>query len=112
MLCLTGTHDGDVVGTGATPEQRRKVFDALPPGHKAQLVVQGADHMSFAGQSGRALEILARLDFTRQLQAQHHSLIARLSSDWWRATLMDDAQEAARLVAPAGLTPGDEWRRG
>ena len=112
MLCLTGTRDDDVLGTGATPEQRRKVFDALPPGHKAQLVLRDADHMSFAGQSGRALEIIARLDVTRQLQAQHHSLITLLTSDWWRATLMDDAQAAARLVAPAGLSPGDEWRRG
>ena len=112
ILCLTGTLDGDVLGTGATPEQRSKVFDALPPGHKAQLVLQGADHMSFAGQSGRALEILARLDVSRQLQAQHHSLIALLTSDWWRATLMDDAQAAARLVKPEGLSANDEWRRG
>lgn len=112
MLCLTGTRDGDVLGTGATPERRIKVFDALPLGQKAQLVLQDADHMSFAGQTGRALEIVARQDVSRQLLARHHNLLALLTTDWWRAMLTDDAQAAARLVAPAGLAPGDEWRRG
>jgi dienelactone hydrolase len=107
LLSITGTRDDDVVGVGATPERRIGVFNALPPGHKAHLVLQDADHMSFAGQTGRAAEIVPRADTTRQLQPRHHALVAAISSDWWRAQLCDDAAARARLAQPAGLSPGD-----
>ena len=54
ILCVTGTRDGDVLGTGATPDKRAGVFTALPAGNKAQLVLKHADHMTFAGQPDRA----------------------------------------------------------
>ncbi|HUM92583.1 MAG TPA: hypothetical protein PLM32_14635, partial [Candidatus Competibacter sp.] len=44
LLSITGTRDDDVVGVGATPERRMAVFAALPPGNKAHLVLQDADH--------------------------------------------------------------------
>lgn len=111
VLSITGTRDGDVVGVGATPERRMAVFGALPPGHKAQLVLQDADHMTFAGQTGRAVEIVPREPITRDLQATHHALVASLTADWWRATLMDDAAAWQRLASPPGLASGDRWQR-
>jgi dienelactone hydrolase len=112
MLCITGTLDNDVVGNGATPERRRAVFAALPTGiNKAQLVLKDADHMTFAGQTGRAVEILPRVQVTRDLQTAHHTLVARITTDWWRAALLGDAAAQARLQTPAGLLPGDVWER-
>lgn len=112
LLCLTGTHDDDVVGNGATPERRVGVFAALPPGRKAQLVLEDADHMTFAGHVGLRGEALARHAPARALQAQHHALVAAITADWWRAHLMGDAQALGRLTQPSGLAAGDRWQTG
>lgn len=111
LLCFTGTRDADVAGVGATPERRRAVFDALPAGQKAQLLLQDADHMTFGGQTGRAVEIVPREAVTRDLQAAHHALIARISAQWWRATLLGDTVAQQWLRAPPGLSPGDQWQQ-
>lgn len=111
VLSITGTRDDDVVGVGATPDRRIGVFAALPPGSKAHLVLKDADHMTFAGQTGRAAEIVPREAVTRELQAAQHALVAAITTDWWRATLMQDAAAMARLQAPAGLLAGDVWER-
>lgn len=110
LLSITGTRDQDVVGNGATPERRMAVFAALPAGGKGHLVLQDADHMTFSGQNGRAAEIVPREPVTRDLQPAHHALVAALTTDWWRATLQDDAAARARLAAPAGLRAGDLWQ--
>jgi hypothetical protein len=110
MLCITGTLDGDVVGNGATPERRRAVFEALPAGDKAQLVLDGADHMSFAGQEGRALEIVRREEVSRQKQPLHHARVAAISTDWWLAHLRGQVDARQRLQSPSGLTAGDIWQ--
>jgi predicted dienelactone hydrolase len=111
MLCLTGTRDSDVAGTGATPERRRALFGLLPAGDKSQLVLADADHMTFAGQTGRAVEIIPRDPLARELQSGHHGVIARLTTDWWRATLHGDAAAKARLAVPSGLAAGDVWEQ-
>jgi predicted dienelactone hydrolase len=111
VLSITGTRDQDVVGNGATPERRMAVFGALPAGGKGHLVLQDADHMTFGGQEGRAAEILPREAVTRERQAQHHALVAAITTDWWRATLRDDPAAQARLRTPAGLAPGDLWQQ-
>jgi hypothetical protein len=112
LLCLTGTHDDDVIGNGATPERRMGVFATLPQGRKAQLVLEDADHMTFAGSAGLRGEALARHAPARTLQAQHHALVAAITTDWWRAHLLGDAQALGRLAQPAGLVPGDRWQTG
>jgi predicted dienelactone hydrolase len=112
VLCVTGTRDDDVMGNGATPNRRIGVFDALPAGQKAQLVLDEADHMSFSGQTGTATEILPRHPVSRLLQSQHHALVAAITSDWWQAHLMDNRQALQRLVRPTGLAAGDRWRTG
>ena len=111
VMTLTGTRDEDVLGNGATPDKRIAVFPALPPGGKAQLVLQDADHMTFGGQIGRAAEIVPRESVTRDQQARDHALVAAIPTDWWRATLFDDAAAQARLIAPVGLGPGDRWQQ-
>ena len=121
-LCVTGTLDDDVVGNGATPDQRAGVFTALPKGNKAMLLLKDADHMTFGGRNdepapsrgdwGRAFGILPRQPTTAQLQPQHHALVARITSDWWRAHLMRDGAATAQLKSPAGLTPADSWQVG
>ncbi len=111
MLSITGTRDSDVAGVGATPERRFAVFGALPDGNKSHLVLQDADHMSFAGQTGRAVEIVRREQVTRDLQPSHHALICRITTDWWRASLLDDSAAKQRLKAPSGLASGDLWQQ-
>ncbi|MFM8769698.1 MAG: alpha/beta hydrolase family protein, partial [Rubrivivax sp.] len=88
MLCITGTRDDDVAGVGATHERRMGVFAALPAGRKAHLVLEDADHMTFAGQTGRAADVFPRHASSRALQAQHHEVVAAVTTDWWRAHLM------------------------
>ena len=111
MLSITGTRDQDMLGTGASPERRMAVFAALPSGSKAHRVLQDADHMTFAGQTGRAAEIVGRESVTRNLPATHHASVAAITTDWWRSTLMDDAAARKRLEQPASLSPGDLWQQ-
>lgn len=110
LLSITGTRDSDVVGVGATPEKRKAVFAALPSGEKAHLVLMDADHMTFAGQIGRAAEIVPREPITRELQAEHHASVAAITTDWWRATLQADSQARLRLEVPKQLGVGDLWQ--
>jgi dienelactone hydrolase len=113
FMVLTGSLDGDPFGSYATGEPRWRVYDALPPGAKAGLWLDGADHMSFGGQ-GRLLRELGPLG-TRDARAvaaepAHRALIAQVTSRWWRTWLMDDADARAALRTPEGLGPADRWR--
>ena len=110
LLSITSTRDQDVAGTGATPGKRMAVFAALPKGNKSHLVLQDADHMTFAGQTGRALEIVTREQVMRDLQGAHHAPVASIATDGWRATLQDNAAVRARPAAPQGLRNGDPWQ--
>ncbi len=111
-LCITGTRDDDVVGNGATPDKRAAVFGALPAGSKAMLLLKEADHMTFGGITGRAAGLLPREALTTRLQPQHHALVARITSDWWRAHLQGDVEAKARLQKPQGLAALDTWQTG
>jgi hypothetical protein len=88
------------------------VYAALPAGNKAMLLLKDADHMTFGGVTGRAAGILPRDAVTTQLQPQHHQLIARVSTDWWRAQLQGDAAARARLQNLSGLEALDTWQTG
>lgn len=115
FMVLTGSLDGDPFGAYTGGEPRWQVFDALPAGAKAGLWLDGADHMSFAGQARviRGLGPLGARD-TRAVEAEpaHQALIANLSTLWWRAQLMDDRAAAGALRTPQGLSPADRWRIG
>ena len=117
-LCLTGTRDDDVIGNGATADKRAAVYAALPAGNKAMLLLKDADHMTFGGgrDSSRPETVEGRMRpreaITTQLQPQHHALVARITTDWWRAHLMGDATAKARLQRPTGLAAQDTWQTG
>ena len=97
----------------APPNRGASTIAFIEPGVVGVIKVCNGEwcEMTFAGQTGRAAEIVPREAITRDLQAAHHGRVAAISADWWRATLQDDAAARARLAQPAGLAPGDVWQR-
>ncbi|MBX3608081.1 MAG: hypothetical protein KF788_22600 [Piscinibacter sp.] len=117
FLCVTGTEDDAMIVGDATNAARRAVYRGLPPGHRAELVLAGADHMTFGGGSGvperrGGFRLIRRAPDAAALEPAHHQLVAALTTDWWRAHLLGDAMAAARLRSPAGLGAGDRWQMG
>ncbi|TXC65956.1 hypothetical protein FSC37_08365 [Piscinibacter aquaticus] len=114
FLAMTGTADDAMLVGDASNAARRAVYRGLPPGQRAQLVLDGADHASFGGGTGLSGEgrLGRRSERAVALEAQHRALIAAISSDWWRWQLLGDANAAARLRAPAGPAAGDLWEQG
>lgn len=103
FLAVTGSLDGDPLGRGMEGGKRASVFDGLPGsanGRRALLWLEGADHMTFAGNRARRLSgsgLLKREPLAAEREAQHHDLVARITALWWRAHLMDDAEALAAL---------------
>lgn len=117
FLTITGTDDDAMIVGDASNASRRAVYRGLPPGQKAQLVLAGADHMTFGGGTGagEAREGGRRLLRGPQavaLQAQHQRVVAAVSTDWWRWHLLGDAAAKERLRAPVGLALADLWEQG
>jgi predicted dienelactone hydrolase len=114
MLLVTGSLDADALGRGITGADRAAVYEGLPAGQRALLWLQGADHMTFAGNAEQRLRAragpLEREAVAVDLEAQHHDRVAAITTLWWRARLLDDAASAAALRAPAGLEAQDRWR--
>lgn len=120
MLCLTGSLDGDPLGDVRTGHYRRQVYDHLPAGDKAELWLDGADHMTFGGHlrgpddgAGRGGRLTRREPAAVAQAARHEALIMQTSTLWWRAQLLDDADARRQLAGgPSGLLAEDAWRRG
>lgn len=117
FLCVTGTQDDAMIAGDASPATRRAVYRGLPAGRKAELVLAGADHMSFGGGSGvpeRAggLRLLRRAPGAAELEPHHQRVVAAVTADWWRWHLLGDAVAGERLRRPAGLLPDDLWQLG
>jgi dienelactone hydrolase len=118
MLCMTGSLDGDPLGEERSGEYRRAVYDHLPAGAKAQLWLEGADHKTFGGSgdpgAGRAQRLMGRgRPAEAQTLADHHSAVIKsVTTDWWRAWLLEDVAAAERLKKPQGLARGDSWQQG
>ena len=108
VLVATGSLDGDVVGNGATPSTRRAVHEALPPGRRALLWIDGADHAAFSGGEslpGRVPE--------RRPDAEVQRVVRAVGVAFWRATLLGDPTARAWLDGGgpgALLGPADAWR--
>ena len=115
FLGITGSFDSDPLGRGLTGERRASVYDGLPRGQRALLWLDGADHMSFGGNAEQRLRAragpLKREPDAAAREPEHHRLVAAISTLWWRATLLGDAQSAAALHAPPGLGAGDRWQQ-
>lgn len=114
FLAITGSLDGDPLGSELSPQDRARVYDGLPSGQRALLWLEGADHMTFGGNAERPIGA-RRGPFRREPQVaarepEQQALVARITTAWWRAHLLDDAVAAAALRAPDGLAPGDRWR--
>jgi predicted dienelactone hydrolase len=118
MLCLTGSLDGNPIGQERDGRYRRAVYDTLPAGAKAQLWLEGADHMSFGGGGERGAGLGQRLlgrgrePVPEKLAAHHEAIIKSVSTDWWRWRLLEDEAALTRLKAPKGLDTKDEWLQG
>lgn len=118
MLCLTGSLDGNPLGQERDGRYRREVYQMLPAGAKAQLWLEGADHMSFGGGGERGQGFAqralgrAREGAPEKLAAHHAALIKAISTDWWRWRLLEDEDAATRLKSPKGLNADDEWLQG
>jgi predicted dienelactone hydrolase len=104
-MLMTGTHDTAAVGT-QTPESRRRVFPALSPGEKFELVLDRAEHSAF---TDRALP-----GDREPRNPNHHRAILALSTSFWDAYLKGDAAakywlngEQARRI----LEPSDTWSK-
>jgi predicted dienelactone hydrolase len=113
FLCLTGSLDGDPLGSNRTAADRARVYDGLPPGQRALLWLEGADHMTFGGNGQMRLTArrgpLARADGAIEAEPRHHALIAQATAHWWRWRLLGDAAAQAALNPPQGLGPKDRW---
>jgi predicted dienelactone hydrolase len=114
FLGITGTHDADPLGRGLSGERRASVYDGLPRGQRALLWLDGADHMTFAGNAEQRLRarlgLLKREPVAAEREPQHHRLVAAITTLWWRARLLGDAKAIAALRAHVGLGEGDRWR--
>lgn len=119
FLSVTGSLDADPFpgrerGRG-DGEFRTEVHRGLPPAQRALLWLDGADHMSFAGnhaQRIRSSAFFKRERVAEDNEARHHALVATITTLWWRARLLGDADAARALAAPAGLGPRDRFEVG
>lgn len=104
-MLMTGTLDGSPIGD-QTPESRRKVYPALPPGNKFGLVLDGAEHSAFSDR------VLPGENGPRN--PNHHRVIVALSNAFWDAYLLDKkpAQEWLQGEMPGKLMEKkDVWQR-
>jgi dienelactone hydrolase len=113
FLAVTGSEDGDPFGSYDNGEPRAEVYRGLPPGQRALLWLDGADHMTFAGQNlarAGAFGFFRRRGPAAERQAAHHAVVARITTDWWRAQLLGDPVAQASLRAPMALGAKDRWQ--
>lgn len=104
-LLLTGTADDSPIG-GLDPEDRLKVFPALPPGAKYELVLDGARHSAFGDRP------LAAGEPARN--PNHHRAILAVTTAFWDAYLKNDRAALAWLIGGgvrSVLEPNDRWQR-
>jgi dienelactone hydrolase len=104
-LLMTGTHDTAAIGN-QTPESRRKVFAAIAPGDKYELVLDKAEHSVFTDRP---------LPGDKQPRnPNHHRVILALSTAFWDAYLRDNRDAKAWLTGDAPrllMDAADVWHK-
>lgn len=103
-MLMTGTKDQAFVAD-FTPEQRMKIFPALPAGGKYELILDKAEHSAFTE--------TALPGDSEPRNPNHHRAILALSTAFWDAYLKDDPQAKAWLEgaeARSVLEAGDRWQ--
>jgi predicted dienelactone hydrolase len=115
FFAITGSLDGDPFGGFKTGVSRAAVYDGLPPGRRALLWLDGADHMSFAGNAARRIDgrgPFRREPLAAEREPRHHAIVARSTALWWRARLLDDEAARHAFARPEGLGPMDRLALG
>lgn len=105
-MLMTGTKDGGGPIADVDPGARLKVYPALPPGGKYELVLDGAEHLAFS-------DSVIKIE-NRKRNPNHHRAIKALSTAFWDAYLRGDAAAKAWLdgSGPASvLEKGDRWQK-
>jgi predicted dienelactone hydrolase len=104
-LLMTGTHDTAAIGS-QTPESRRRVFPALAPGDKFELVLDKGEHSAF---TERPLP-----GDREQRNPNHYRAILALSTAFWDAYLREEVAAKAWLLGDGPrriLEPADLWQK-
>lgn len=104
FFSLTGSDDAVPQLTATTPADRERPFRAMPPGGKYLLWLDGTTHAAFSGNDyaprGTAPDSHVR------------PLVERLTTLFWRWTLMgDSAAHAALDAAGATIGPRDRFEK-
>ena len=117
FLSVTGTIDGDVMGTGSNPKNRAAVFDAQNAGDKYRVIFADGDHSVFGGGSLRDAAWLNGV--TGEDHASTSAANAKVIRDktsvitlkYLDAYLKGDAAAKSWLADEAAKTLGDagEW---
>lgn len=104
-LLMTGTRDDSPIGD-ADAASRLQVYPGLPPQHKYELVLDGAEHSAFGDR---------RLPGeTSEHNPNHHRAILALSTAFWDSFLKHDAAAAAWLDGDGPhsvLQEKDRWQK-
>ncbi len=104
-LLLTGTEDTAAIGE-ANVANRLKVFTALLPGGKYQLVLDKGEHSAFTGHDLPGDK--------KKRDPNHHKAILAVTTAFWDATLKGDAAAKAWLDGDGVrgvLAKADKWER-
>jgi len=118
FLAVTGSLDNDPLGrdaaAGLDGAKRAQVYDGLPSGKRALLWLDGADHMTFAGNSKPPIRWAgargARGAAVLQREPAQQRTVARVTAIWWLRWLADDRFAQMALYGRMGLGPGERWR--
>jgi predicted dienelactone hydrolase len=128
MLCATGSLDAHVdigiephrVRAGVPLDNRLAVYRGLPPAHRMLLYLEGADHMTFAGEAQVDVRLFGRAPgWLAANEARHHAAVIEHTGAFLQRLRSADAAawRAARTDFPGGYVltglnvPGTEGRR-
>ncbi|MEL6108713.1 MAG: acetylhydrolase [Planctomycetota bacterium] len=105
MICMTGTKDKSAVNASLKPSDRQKVYTALGPGDKYQLVLKDGEHHAFGDSQGLR---------TRNRNPKHHPAIQQITLKFWDAYLKGDEGSKSWLQSQQPITTtelgeGDRW---
>ncbi|WP_269532373.1 hypothetical protein [Chitinimonas sp. BJYL2] len=88
FFSMTGTEDGDPLGSGMSAADREKPYAAMPAGGKYLLVLAGRTHDFFGGD---------RLLVGDSIESRQQALLREASAQFWRAHLRYDPNAAEWL---------------
>ncbi|EIZ80000.1 putative dienelactone hydrolase [Novosphingobium sp. Rr 2-17] len=95
FFTITGTQDTTPAASGVSAADRERPFRAMPAGDKYLLVLNGATHADFSGNTG---------GLKRKAPSEHlRTAVIETSIAFWRWTLLGDRTAEVALDDPKGL---------